>query len=338
VVLLAQLANTAFAAEPTDPVAERPSTSEPDFVHPETDNWIDKTHQGLHTFLWRSSMTVDHWLGGEAQEDYYAGKTRGSITPIILWDQFNGLSEKFRFRVKMPLPYLDERYNAFIGTFSRDEFVTERDQASGAIPRQRVGGEVDEDATLVGVQFRDRHQGGRFEADAGIRIRSPIDPFVKGGYRFEHTTPGQTRLTLRETAFWQNSEQLGVTSRFDVERAFNEVSLLRWTASATISQRSEGVRGYSSVTYFRGLPGSRSIAAQAFTSGEFDAAVPLGEYGVRTAYRQRILRDWLVIELRPSLTWPKDLPEQKREASWGMAVGVEMFFGMDEFQARPATF
>lgn len=301
--------------------------------------WLDRTHEWLHTFLWGTSKRVDGWFGSQMPDDVYADQTRGSITPVLLWDEFNGLSQKFRFRVKMPLPYLDERYNAFIGTFSPDEFVTERDQASGAIPRQRTGGEIEDDETLLGVQFRDRPQGGgRFEADAGIRIRSPIDPFVKGGYRFAHRFAGSTLGTFRATGFWQNSEGFGLTSRIDAERALDNDSLIRWTASATISQESEGVRGYSSLTMYRGLRGSRSVAGQLFTSGEFDAAVPLGEYGIRVAYRQRVWRDWLVLELRPSLTWPKDDPTQSRSASWGIGVGFEMFFGEDEFQSRPATF
>ena len=38
------------------------------------------------------------------------------------------------------------------------------------------------------------------------------------------------------------------------------------------------------------------------------------------------------------LTWPKELREQSREPSWGVGIGFEMFFGTDEFLARPVTF
>jgi len=124
----------------------------------------------------------------------------------------------------------------------------------------------------------------------------------------------------------------------DVERALDIDALLRWTASGTISEESEGVRGYTALTLYRALSGNRAVAGQVFTSGEFDAAVPLGEYGIRVAYRQRLFRDWLVLELRPSVTWPKDQPNEPRRASWGFGIGFEMFFGIDEFQARPATF
>jgi hypothetical protein len=337
-VLFAHVVGVAFA---THAGAQEVLDAEPAQASDSEQNhgaWIDRAHESVHELLWRSAMRVDGWFGAQMPEQVYAGNTQGSITPIVLWDEFNGFSQKFRFRVNMPLPHLDERYNAFIGTFTRDEFVTERDQASGAIPRQRTGGGVEEDETLLGIQYRDRREGGRFEADAGLRIRSPIDPFVKAGYRFEHTTDNHVIFTLRETGFWQNSEGFGLTTRLDVERALDIDALLRWTASGTISEESEGVRGYTALTLYRALSGNRAVAGQVFTSGEFDAAVPLGEYGIRVAYRQRLFRDWLVLELRPSVTWPKDQPNEPRRASWGFGIGFEMFFGIDEFQARPATF
>jgi hypothetical protein len=305
---------------------------------PPPETWADEAHSKVHKFLWRSSMEVDSWFGAQAQEEVYAQQTLGSITPIVLWDEYNGFEQRFRFRVRMPLPHLDERYNAFVGTFGRDEFVTERDQQSGAIPRQRTGGTIEEDQTLVGIQYRQRALGAKFEADAGIRIRSPIDPFVKAGYRFGFALPNHLLLSLRETGFWQNSEGFGLTSRVDLERALEIDSLLRWTVSGTISQESEGVRGYTALTYYKALPRNRAIAGQVFTSGEFDAPVPLGEYGIRVAYRKRVFRDWLVIEIRPSVTWPKDLPDETRKASWGLGIGFEMMFGVDDFQARPVTF
>lgn len=300
--------------------------------------WIDRTHSGVHALLWRSARKVDSMFGGDADDEVYQDQTRGSITPAVLWDEFGGLSDKFRFRVKVPLPQIDERFDAFIGTFNREEYVTGRAQESGAIPQQHAGGAVDEDETLVGIRFRDRKEGGRWESDAGLRIRSPIDPFVKGGYRYERGDPERVRLTMRETVFWQNSEQFGLTSRVDLERIIDDAWTVRWIGSGTISERSEGVRGYTSLTAYRGIGDRHAIGAQIFTAGEFDAAVPLGEYGVKFAYRQAIVRDWLVLEIRPSVTWPKTEPSQPRKPSWGLGVGFEMFLGGDKFQPRPATF
>jgi len=310
---------------------------EPEISAENSGNWLDGLHEGLYSMVWRSAMHIDELFGPRADDWVYKDHVRGSMTPALFWSEHDGFAEKFRFRVNLPLPHLDERFDAFIGTFNRDEYVTERQQESGAIPRQHAGGGIDDDETLFGIRYRPG-EGGRFEADAGLRITSPIDPFVKGGYRYSRGSLDRALLTLRETAFWQHSEGFGFTSRIDLERIVDDAWLVRWTGSGTISEETQGVHGYTALTAYRALSERRAIGVQVFTDGEFDAPVPLGEYGIRFAYRQRILRDWLVLEVRPSVTWPKDVPQEARRASWGFAIGFEMLFGDEKFQARPVTF
>ena len=237
------------------------------------DPWIDRLHQGVFNAVWRSAMRVDQWFGSTADENAYM-QTSGSIAPSLLYDEFDGFQPRLRFQVDVPLPRVNERFHAFIGRVNRDEYVTERKPGSGAFPRQY--GPVENDETLFGIRYREPRQGGHFEADAGLRIRSPLDPFVKGSWRFEHGTSESTLWSMRETAFWQNSEKFGVTSRFDVERIFADTWLTRFTLSGTISQRTEGVRGYGAATVIRGLPNRRALCAELFSEGEMDADVPLG--------------------------------------------------------------
>ncbi len=138
--------------------------------------------------------------------------------------------------------------------------------------------------------------------------------------------------------FWQNSEHAGFTTRADLERLFFDDWLVRWTTSGTISQRSQGVFGYSAIRALRGFPNRRAVAIEVGFDGETGADIPLHEYGIKAAYRQSVMRDWLVLEVRSSLTYPREKLEQTRKASWGLGVGFEMFFGTDEFLARPVTF
>ena len=299
------------------------------------DPWIDRAHAGVFNAVWRSAMRMDQWFGSTADEAAYM-ETSGSIAPALLYDEFDGLQPRLRFQVDMPLPQINERFHAFIGRVNRDEYVTERRPGSGAFARQY--GPVEDDETLLGIRYREPSQGGRWEADAGLRLASPLDPFVKGSYRWDHGTSEKTLFSLRETVFWQNSEKFGLTSRIDIERVLDDTWLLRWTGSGTISQRTEGVRGYSALNLIHGLPDRRAICAELFTEGEFDADVPLGDYGLKLAYRTSVSRDWLVLETRLSVTFPKDQPWQTREATLGVGIGLEMFFGTDQFLARPVTF
>lgn len=318
-------------------VAETPDTGPPKAEEEEDykEPWIDRTHDGVFRAVWRSAMRMDQWFGSDASEAAYL-KTSGSIAPALLWDEYEGFQPKIRFQVDVPLPQINERFHAFVGRVNRDEYVTEREPGSGALPRQY--GPVEDDETLFGIRYRDPEDGGHWSADAGLRVRSPLDPFVKGSYRFMKGSTDSTLYSFRETLFWQNSEKFGLTSRVDIEKVLRDVWLLRWTGSATFSERTEGVRGYTSFSALRGLPNRRALAAELFTQGEFDDDVPLRNYGLKMAYRRSIMRDWLILESRVSLTFPREEVWETRKASFGVGIGVEMFFGTDEFLARPVTF
>ena len=321
-------------AVPTPP----PTQAESERQGPETDDqWLDRAQEGVYDMVWKSAMHLDRWFGSQEPPSAYQGAS-GSLTPSLLWDQFDGFQPKLRFRVEMPLPSLNQRFNAFVGRVDRDEYIAESVPDSGSLPRQY--GPIEREQTLAGISYRTPpKQGSRFDAGAGIRLRFPLDPYVKGSYVYERGDSVSGLLSVRETAFWQNSEHAGVTSRVDLERLFLRDSwLLRWTTSISFSERSQGVYGYSAITALRGLPNRRALAFEAGIDGSSDMPVPVHEYGVKAAYRQAVVRDWLVMEVRTSVTWPREKVEQVRSSSWGVGIGFEMFSGTDEFLARPVTF
>jgi hypothetical protein len=299
--------------------------------------WIDRLHQGVYDTVWRSSMRIDHLFGAQYGSEVYQRGVSGSIAPMLLWDEFNHFKPRLRFSANVPLPQLNERFNVFIGRVNREELVTERGERSSSFRRQ-VDTTRDEQ-TIFGISYRaPPHQGWRFDGGAGVRLGFPMDPYVKGSYVYRHGAVEDLLFSFRQTGFWQQSERFGTTSRIDLERLFTGPWLLRWTNSGTVSQESEGVRGYSSVMGLRGFPGRRAFAVAVGFNGESNAEVPLQDYGFKVAWRQSVVRNWLVLELRTSLDWPREREEQRRESSWGIGIGFEMFFGTDEFFARPVTF
>jgi len=240
--------------------------------------------------------------------------------------------------MNFPLPQFNERVHAFVGRFDPNEFITERNEPSGSFPR--TYGAPTEDQTLLGIGYRQpEKQGSRFDAGAGVRLGFPMDPYVKGSYIFERGKSESGLFSVRETLFWQNSDGAGETTRFDLERIFeNQRLLVRYTLSGTRSQMSEGLRGYSSILLLHGLSKRRAIAFEVGLDGQTQAEVPLHDYGFKAAYRQGILRRWLIMEVRTSVDWPKDFRWQHRHASLGLGVGFEMLLGTDQFLARPVTF
>lgn len=329
-------AGVVYAQESPPPEPPGTTTVFPESTEFPNAAWLDRTQQGVQGMVTRSARRLDRMFGPDDDEANYKGAV-GSIAPALLWDEFDGWQPKVRFHVDLPLPQLSERFNAFIGRVNRDEYVSEAAQESGAFERQY--GPASDEQTLAGISYRTPpKQGSRFDAGAGIRLRFPLDPYIKGSYVYELGKTETGLLSLRETVFWQNSEHAGFTTRVDLEKVFAEKWLLRWTTSGTISQKSDGVFGYSAVRALRGLGDRRAIAIEVGFNGETNTPVPMHEYGIKGAWRQSVMRDWLIMELRSSLTYPKDMPSQSRQPSWGVGIGFEMFFGTDEFLARPVTF
>ncbi len=183
-------------------------------------------------------------------------------------------------------------------------------------------------------------QGSRFDAGAGVRVRLPIDPYVKGSYIYETGDSMAGLFSFRQTVFWQNSQRSGTTSRFDLEKAVRRGSVAPALDHLRLDLRDARKASTATPPSRRcaDFPDRRALAFEVGMDGESDAEVPLHEFGFKAAYRQSIARDWLIMEVRTSLTWPREEIEQPRKPSWGLGIGFEMFFGTDEFLARPVTF
>jgi hypothetical protein len=304
--------------------------------YPEGNTLLDRAHYGLHSLVWHSAMLLDRMFGPPHREEEYQ-EASGSVAVAVLWNQFDHFQTRTRFRVNLPVPRLSERFHAFIGRVNRDEYVTERTAPSGAFPLDR--GFADEDETLAGLNYRaPSRRNGSFDAGAGLRLRSPLDPYVKAGYRYHLPVGKGWDANFKETLFWQNSEKFGATSRVEFERMLDSKWDVRWTLSGTISQKSAGVRGYSTLRFSRMFSTRRAVIIEAGIDGESRAPVALHEFGLKVAYRRSIIRNWLVLETRTSVTWPQEFPDQSRKPSWGIGIGVEMFYGTEAFTARTVTF
>lgn len=299
-------------------------------------HWLDTTRRVLYNTMWKSAEHVDRWFGSSKEDAVYR-QVYGSIAPAMLYTQYDGLRTQTRFNMNFPLPEANDRLHAFVGRFDPNEFITERDEPSGAIPR--TYGPPTEDQTLLGIGYRQPDkQGSRFDAGAGVRLGFPLDPYIKGSYIFERGKSETGLFSLRETLFWQNSDGAGETTRVDLERIFDRTWLARYTISGTRSQMSEGLRGYTSILLLHGLANRRAIAFEVGADGQTEAPVQLHDYGFKAAYRQGILRRWLIMEIRASVDWPRDFIYQRRTASLGVGFGFEMLLGTEEFLARPVTF
>jgi hypothetical protein len=81
------------------------------------------------------------------------------------------------------------------------------------------------------------------------------------------------------------------------------------------------------MTVYQSLRVRRALAYQAAITGETDGVVGVTDYGLRVMYRRSVYRDWLILELRSSITWPRETLDEVRKSNLGAGVALEMQFG-----------
>jgi hypothetical protein len=288
----------------------------------------------LHSSLYKLTCSTASWfdgLFGDARYDEEYRSTYGSATVGALWSQRKSWEEVLRFRAKLELPQMNKRLHAFVGRVDRDDYVSESESDVYGLPEEFNRDRSEQ--TVVGVGYNEPlKKRGSFDLGSGVRIRFPLDPYVKGSYRFARPIGEKTLFRLRETVFWQNSEEFGVTSRIDWDRILGQKNLLRYTGSATYSQRSEGVRWFTHITLFSFLSTKRALAYELAANGSTDHEVPLTDYGASIIYRQRVWREWLLLEFRAGVDWPRDWLYEERRSNLNAGLAFELRFGRDPAQ------
>lgn len=310
---------------PIEPKGLPPDATELCDDKPSGPAWIDRMQEGLYRTLCLSTARFDGFFGNARFDDEYQA-THGSLAVGALWDERDHWDPSLRFRAHVRLPQLSERFSAFVGRLDPDEYVTELRDDFDTLPRQFA--REDDDEVLLGLGYRQPGRGGgHFDAGVGVELGWPLGPYVKGTYRLAVPFFERNLLRLHETIFWREDEHFGATTRFDLERLLAEGFLVRWTGSGTYTQNTVGMRWFSSVTLYQNLGEGRAFAYQAGISGETDQEVELADYGLRVIYRRRLRFEWLFLELRSSITWPRETLLEEREPNWGAGVALEMLFG-----------
>lgn len=287
---------------------------------------VDKMQSGV----FRSVCGTARWfdgLFGTRRFDQDSDETFGRLGLYEIWDERDGFDTRVRMRVRLALPTMERRMRLFFGRADEREVIEDSQPgAGGSVPSsfQRV----EDESWLLGLGYskQGKLENG-FDFGAGIRIRTPVDPFTKGSYRHNFVFSDDTALRARQTVFWRDSRGFGETTEIDVDHLLTPNVLIRWDNSATLAEDVRRLEFSSALITFQSLGNRRAISYTAFISGIANTDVPVRNYGAEVRFRRQFMREWLFLEARTSVTWPRDTLAEEREINPGLGLGFEMYFG-----------
>lgn len=313
-------------AGPPAPEPDPPERTKCDRPGSDADAWIDRMQRGVYGTVCGSASWFDGLFGNPRYEQD-SDETFGRLGLLETYDRRDQLDTRVRLRARFALPNLENRFRLTLGRGDAQDLVEERPRnTENPLPPKFES--VDDEAWLLGLGYS--RQGGLengFDFGVGVRLHTPIDPYVKATYRHNLIFNSDTMIRLRETPFWRDSRGFGTTTQATLDHLLTESLLFRWNNTATIAEDTEGFEWGSNINLYQSLSRRRAISYTVLTVGETRADVELQNFGFKVEYRQNIYRKWLFMSLGAAATWPRETLLEERKFNPGVGVGFEMYFG-----------
>jgi hypothetical protein len=273
-----------------------------------------------HSFRW-----FDSWFGDS--QDFDEKGVSGLLTFGAEYREYGGFDPRLRLRVRASLPNMSNRWDLLLGRVDEQAYISDTQAQDQTFYNPGLVNRGDDDSWLLGLGHRGKRTRSGWDYSVGVRLRLPPRPYVKAQYYYNKAFSEKTDLRFRQTFFWRSDEGFGTTSRGDLAHVLSPKNVLRWEGLATISEETQGTNWYFGQTWYHLFSSRSAFSLLSFIRGETSAPVDLKEYGFNFIWRRPFTRDWIYLSLGPSVTWPREHPEEKREASWGFGAWIEVQFG-----------
>ena len=299
---------------------------------PEPEPLLDRTQATVEGVVTGAAQVVDN-IFGSADIEEEASVTRGRLSIGGQWDQRDGLRERLRLKARFALPALEDRTSVFFGRGDVDDFVDgSGDDNIDTLP-DRFNDFQDED-WLLGIGYsRDAKLRRGWSFGAGVRMRTPLEPFVRATYRWHRAFGEDWLWRVEPRLFVQSQRGAGISVQNVLDHVLNDTWLLRSYSIVVAEEQVEGMSWTSKLVAYQNLSEKHALSYAVYGSGETDYEVPLRDYGIELRYRRQISREWLFVELLTYVNWPRDFLIEERERNLGVGIEFEMQFG--DWPGRP---
>jgi hypothetical protein len=287
---------------------------------------LDNVQRGVERSVCVTAWRFDRLFGVLPEDQIVEHRvSHGRLRLGMTWNERDGFEEEVAMRVQVRLPVAERRARLVFGRDTDEAFI---EGGSREFDGTTFDEEDQDRSWLLGLGYEPiRGTRSRLGLGAGVRLGTPPDPFVQASYWFQTRLREELLLRARQTVFWENEDGFGTATRVSLERVLANRRLLRWSNHLRLTETTDGVRWNTNLTLYQALAFDRAIALRGAIRGETGREVNPIEYNLRLIHRQRILRDWLFLELQGGGGWRRERPEESRDFVPEAAVIFEMGFG-----------
>lgn len=274
-------------------------------------NWVDNTSRRIDGFF----GTDDHM---QAKNESYL-----RFGQEIDWMEGDGTRGDTTLRYRIDLPTSEERLRLVLESDPEESQGTLEEQGSGRLANDQR----DRRSSTLGLDWletRDKRENWSNRVGAGIRLRLPLDPYVRfTSERLWQLGEGPWQLESNNRVSWFNNEGYSARTRWDVGRPLSERRHLRFITNVQWREEEDKLE-YSEIAEINHRINRRSaLRYSAIAIGESASNPRMTNYYLQTRYRRDIHKGILFADVIPELHFQRDVSYDPR---WAMTLRLEMYF------------
>jgi hypothetical protein len=279
---------------------------------------IDITHERVSEAIMNSAQWIDSFFSGERaiQEET---ETRFRLGISNFTGRGDLLQTDVHTSFRLDLPVMSDRLHLlFAGDEEDDPTLTPERRARSRVITQR-----EREASVSLRYFLLTTLRRNASLSTGLRFRngSPIFLFEPRYREVFPLSDWDLRFTQRFRAY--TDDRLEIRTSFDLERPFNNL-FFRATADGIWIHAEPGYFYNFHISLYQPLSKDRMLLYLWSNNFATRPAHALNEVLFLIAYRQRIWREWLFVEVSPQIAYPR---EEDYEFSPGFMLRFDIIFG-----------
>lgn len=268
-------------------------------------SWIDKTEDYFSESVHDFSTFLDEGLAKEEGDSDLVNRSYIKLKYKGEYSHYGDFDSDERISIRVDLPHVKDNWNLIFETDPEDYDSLESKQRglSSSNSKNRI------DGAIGGVRLQEEELNNwRTNLDLGVKIRFPLDPFVRAElHRVDDLSEYWTSL-LKQELFYYHSVGFGSLTEVNFYHAFSEdfSEILKASSSGQYIYEDDNWELLFQLTYFDRLSNNHLLEYSTGVSIEPNLADEVSNSWVSVAWRQKIYSNWLYLSMIPQIDAPRE--------------------------------
>lgn len=275
----------------------------------------DTTHQVVTNQVFWLANQVDDFFGGTRTDDEQNRSTMRLFAQRNKRDS-TGPQDEVNIRLNLKFPALEQKIKDTFD-FTDDEPAPAQVKTDNKLtPQEKIKQRV--------IDFRRLTKDWIFSTDSSLRLKLPLQFVQRFRVRRNFYENDKWVMRFAEEITWFSRDGWQEFSELYWDRKINESYLFRFYNSKTLTEArnvfstSHGPSLYHTINDRKALSYDFRLSFQDYGLGHFS----LDNHSLSITYREKIYKNWLFFEIRPSIEFPRTSHFKKEHSLFVKLEGV----------------